>query len=65
MIWLDVEALSAMPRKMRRLKVHFTNHDIERLPLRPLIKLNGYYPTEKRELYCSLFYYQNIISMFI
>jgi hypothetical protein len=43
MIMLDVETQSAIPRKVRRLKVHFSNYDFERLPPHPVIRFGGKY----------------------
>ena len=43
MIMLDVETQSAIPRKVRRLKVHFANYDFERLPPHPVIRFGGKY----------------------
>jgi hypothetical protein len=40
---LDVEALSAIPRKVHRLKVHYANYDFERLPPHPIIRFGGNY----------------------
>ena len=46
MIMLDVEALSAIPKKVRRLKVHYANYDFERLPPHPVIRFGGKYLAE-------------------
>lgn len=46
MILLDVEALSAIPKKVRRLKVHYLNYDFERLPPHPIIRFGGNYLVE-------------------
>ena len=46
MIMLDVEALSAIPKKVRRLKVHYANYDFERLPPHPVIRFGGNYLEE-------------------
>ena len=46
MIMLDVEALSAIPRKVHRLKVHYANYDFERLPPHPVIRFGGKYLAE-------------------
>lgn len=46
MIILDIEAQSAKPRKVRRLKVHFANYDFERLPPHPIIRFGGNYLEE-------------------
>jgi hypothetical protein len=43
MILLDVEALSAIPRKVHCLKVHYANYDFERLPPHPIIRFGGKY----------------------
>jgi hypothetical protein len=46
MIMLDVEALSAIPKKVHRLKVHFANYDFEWLPPHPMIRFGGKYLAE-------------------
>ena len=43
---LDVEAQSSIPRKMRRLKIHFAYYDFERLPPHPVIRFGGNYLEE-------------------
>jgi hypothetical protein len=43
---LDVETQSAIPRKVRRLKVHYANYDFERLPPHPVIRFGGKYLEE-------------------
>lgn len=46
MIRLDVKAQSDIPRKVRRLKVHFAHYDFELLPPHPVIRFGGKYLVE-------------------